>query len=44
MFIEAHIAAEDFVFVKNNAREGERVEAVEAEDWTKKEPAELDFG
>ena len=44
MLIEAHIAAEDFVFVKNNAREVERVEAVEVEDWTKKEPAELDFG
>ena len=28
MLIEAHIAAEDFVFVKNNAREVERVEAV----------------
>ena len=37
MLIEAHIAAEDFVFVKNNAREVERVEAVEVEDWTKKE-------
>ena len=37
MLIEAHIAAEDFVFVKNNAREVERVEAVKVEDWTKKE-------
>ena len=37
MLIEAHIAAEDFVFVKNNAREVERVEAVEVEDWTKKD-------
>ena len=44
MLIEAHIAAEDFTFVKNNAREVERVEAVKVEDWTKKEPAELDFG
>ena len=37
MLIEAHIVAEDFVFVKNNAREAERVEAVKVEDWTKKE-------
>lgn len=44
MLIEAHIAAEDFIFARNNTREVERVEAVEVEDWTKKEPAELDFG
>ena len=43
-FIEAHITAEDFIFARNNTREVERVEAVEVEDWTKKEPAELDFG
>lgn len=37
MFIEAHITAEDFIFARNNTREVERVEAVEVEDWTKKE-------
>ena len=41
MLIEAHIAAEDFIFARNNTREVERIEAVEVEDWTKKEPAEL---
>ena len=37
MFIEAHITAEDFIFARNNTREVARVEAVEVEDWTKKE-------